>query len=66
MSDIKNMQFPEYLGDSVYAGFDGYYYWLNTQNGQPDDPRNAIALEPSVFEALVRWVERVKSECQPR
>jgi len=58
--DIKKLQFPEYLGDSVYVGFDGYHIWLNTNNGYPDDPRNAIVLEPLVFEALARWVEHLK------
>jgi hypothetical protein len=58
--DIKKMQFPEYLGDSVYAGFDGYHVWLNTQNGYPDDPRNAIALEPPVLEALNRYVSKLR------
>ena len=64
--DIKKMQFPEYLGDSVYVGFDGYHIWLNTQNGYPDDPRNAIALEPSVYNALLRWVENLKIQLQEK
>ena len=52
-------KFTEYLGDSVYVGFDGYHYWLMTWNGYPDDPRNKIALEPFVYEALTRWVKRL-------
>ncbi len=58
--DIIKMKFSEYLGDSVYVGYDGYHIWLNTQNGYPDDPRNAIALEPQVYAALLRWVENLK------
>lgn len=41
-----------YLGDSVYAEFDGYHVILTTRNGYSDDPRNRIALEPAVFFAL--------------
>jgi hypothetical protein len=39
-----------YLGDGVYASFDGYQVWLHTWNGIEDT--NAIALEPPVLEAL--------------
>ena len=52
-------KFKAYLGDSVYASFDGYHIWLTTENGYPDDPRNQIALEPSVFEALIRYQEHL-------
>jgi hypothetical protein len=41
-----------YLGDSVYAEWDGYGFCLTTENGYPDDPRNRIYLEPVVLEAL--------------
>jgi len=49
---------PEYLGDGVYASFDGYSYtiWLKTQEG------NEIALEPQVFEALMRYADRLAAE----
>jgi hypothetical protein len=42
----------EYLGDGVYASFDGYHVWLDLR-GQDDSTR--IALEPPVFEALLRY-----------
>lgn len=48
-----------YLGDSVYAKFDGYQIWLTTENGLPDDPSNTIALEPSVQISLVKLFERI-------
>lgn len=40
---------PQYLGDGVYASFDGFQIWLRTQEG------NEIALEPSVMTALYRY-----------
>lgn len=55
----------EYLGDSVYVAFDGYHYWLMTWNGYPDDPRNKIALEPSVASSFFIWVEAIKAHYSP-
>ncbi len=43
-----------YLGDGVYASFDGYQVWLRTERG---DGWHEIALEPSVFESLIGYVE---------
>jgi hypothetical protein len=42
-----------YLGDAVYASFDGYQIWLRTTDGIRT--LNSIALEPSVYAALVRY-----------
>ena len=52
-----------YLGDSVYASFDGYHVWLTTENGRPDDPSNRIALEPQVIDALNLYIERINRQC---
>ena len=41
----------KYLGDAVYASFDGYQIWLRTGDGND----NRIALEPAVFNALVDY-----------
>lgn len=51
----------DYLGDSVYAEFDGNGVTLTTNNGYLDDPRNTIYLEPEVYRALLQFVERQKS-----
>lgn len=51
-----------YLGDSVYAQFDGYHIILTTENGYPDDPRNRIALEPQVLSALNTYVSYIKEK----
>jgi hypothetical protein len=51
----------QYLGDSVYVDLDELErIVLTTNNGYPDDPRNLIVLEPEVYVALVKWVERQK------
>jgi hypothetical protein len=58
----------QYIGDSVYADFDGEYLILTTENGYADDPRNRICLDPSVYDALlkyVEWLNSVKAEARP-
>lgn len=42
----------KYLGDGVYASFDGYQIWLRTPRLTGD---HTIALEPKVFEALLQY-----------
>jgi hypothetical protein len=46
-----------YIGDSVYASFDGYAITLTTENGYPDDPRNKIVLEPEVLASLSQFAK---------
>lgn len=48
----------EYLGDGVYASFDGYHIWLDLR-GQ--DSTTRIALEPSVLESLSRFNDRLNN-----
>lgn len=47
---------PRYLGDAVYASFDGYHIWL----GLSRHDSRVIALEPPVFEALVDYAEHIQ------
>lgn len=48
----------EYLGDAVYAEFDGYQIWLHTSNGIFDT--NSIALEPETMRKLLDYHKRVE------
>lgn len=50
-----------YLGDSVYAQRGDGGFWLTTENGYPDDPRNKIFLEIEVYISLMKWVDRQKA-----
>lgn len=43
-----------YLGDGVYASYDGYEVVLTTEDGI--STTNTIFLEREVYEALVRFV----------
>jgi hypothetical protein len=47
---------PQYLGDGVYASFDGYHVNLAVN----DHRNHAVALEPAVLEALVRYVNSLR------
>lgn len=49
-----------YLGDSVYATFDGYYVELTTENGY--GATNSILLEPQVLDALDNYLKGLKSK----
>ena len=41
-----------YLGDGVYASFDGYHLWLDLR---AQDSTTRIALEPKVLDALLQY-----------
>ncbi len=48
-----------YLGDGVYASFDGYQIWLRIEReGVPE----SIALEEQVLVALDRYVQSVRDK----
>lgn len=46
------MKLEAYLGDGVYATFDGYHVWLDLR-GQ--DSTTRIALEPPVLNRLIEF-----------
>jgi hypothetical protein len=46
-----------YLGDGVYASYDGFHIILTTENGLR--ATNTICLEPDILEELVRYARRV-------
>lgn len=61
MSDKKIIE-DLYLGDGVYASFDGYHVWLDTR---AQAPISRIALEPHVldhFDAFRRILGRKLEE----
>ena len=47
-----------YLGDGVYASFDGYQIWLAVNHHE----NNVVALEPYVFSNLCEYVKRLKEK----
>lgn len=53
---LREFQDPDYVGDGVYVGHDGYQVWVQTDQG------DCIALEPSVMVRLRQYVERVQEK----
>jgi len=45
-----------YIGDGVYAGYDGYSIWLHV--GSHDDFTDVVCLEPDVLRNLVDFCNR--------
>lgn len=52
------MERETYLGDGVYASFDGYQIWLRAPRETGD---HMVALEADVYDALVAYVGRLKA-----
>lgn len=46
-----------YLGDGAYASYDGWQIIVTTENGY--QTTNTIALEPSVYDALVEYATQL-------
>ena len=57
LGDPNNIK--EYLGDSVYAEFDGFELALYLDNGY--GPHDIIFLEPQVFDALLNYAQKIKN-----
>lgn len=43
-----------YIGDGVYASFDGWYIWLRAPRENGD---HEVALEPASLSALIRYAD---------
>lgn len=56
-----NVNYKQYIGDSVYADFNGWSIVLTTENGKVNDPSNTIFLEPEVLDALIRYRDWIES-----
>jgi hypothetical protein len=47
-----------YLGDGVYASFDGYEIWLAVNHHE----NKVVALEPQVFKNLCEYLKMLKEK----
>lgn len=47
-----------YLGDGVYASYDGFQVWLRTDRG---GGQHLIALETGTYMALINYVKSLQS-----
>lgn len=53
-----------YLGDSVYARFDGVHVVLETRNDLPTDPSNTIKLESVVLKNLFDYSMQLANDAE--
>lgn len=60
------MTVEEYLGDGVYAVFDGYSVRLDLRAQPTHGHVCRICLEPVVYTALQRFVERIQRTEEPK
>lgn len=51
--------YKDYLGDGVYAEYDGYHLILSVEDGK--EIKERIYLEPDVLEKFFQYHERLKS-----
>lgn len=54
----------EYLGDGLYASFDGYQFKLRAPRGAHGD--HEVYLEPEVFDAFVAFAKRITEAANER
>jgi hypothetical protein len=47
----------KYLGDGVYASFDGYQIWLAAN----DASNKVVALEPEVMKNLIKYYKELET-----
>lgn len=57
--NTNEQQTETYLGDGLYASFDGYQIVLRAPRAQGD---HYVALEPKVWEALVLFAESLRAK----
>lgn len=50
----------QYLGDGLYASFDGYQFILTANIGGINT--QTVYLEPQVLEAFIRYIEKTKNK----
>jgi predicted amidohydrolase YtcJ len=56
------MSAETYLGDGLYASFDG---WMITLRAPREDGDHWVGLEPETYEALLQFVEHIKKRGEP-
>ena len=61
---VKKSEYEQYIGDSVYLDFDGYYILIYTNNGL--GRQNIIALEPQVIQSFDEYKKWLNSKLEEK
>ena len=54
---MPNSMHEEYLGDGLYAAFDGYQICLAANDKVSGHPSDKVYLEPAVLDAFIRYTK---------
>lgn len=54
---------PKYIGDGVYASFDGFQIWLTVGH---HEAAPLVALEPQAFAGLLRYAKAINQLAKRR
>lgn len=61
MPEIRNKgPYEEYLGDGLYADFDGFQIWLSANDRVRGYPTDKVAIDISVLENFERYIKELK------
>jgi len=52
----------EYLGDGLYAGYDGYQIWLAANDRVTGSPTDKVALDSSTARIFVHYYDKLRKE----
>ena len=61
MNDTERENYS-YLGDGVYAFFDGYGIWLRTGHHEEHKCDDKIYIEPSVYLSLNKFIDGLRNK----
>ena len=59
MTEPKSIEREVYLGDGLYAKFDGWNFWLRAPRAGGDQH---IAMEPEVLASFLEFVRKARPE----
>lgn len=57
---IDRRPFEDYLGDGLYADFDGYQIILAANDRVGGNPTDSVALEPGVTHAFEKYLKTLR------
>ena len=58
--DKEQLTKKVYIGDGLYAQYDGYGYWVTSENGIEVLSRNRVYFEPRVLMVFNEYVKEIE------
>lgn len=63
---MDDPNYKQYLGDGVYADYDGYAVVLTTGTDVLEEADSKIYLEPDIIRQLEEYVQRLRHQLEGR